>query len=214
MPEVPEHLLQRSRERRAALGMSTGDDEPGAPAEVGAAVPAPAAAATSPVAAPAPAVIDEPAVPVGPDPAVLKLREARQRRIPTFAFTALVALPFWAILYVGAFGSHKVSVAETPEQMGGRVFASTCASCHGNRGQGGAGPKLAGGEAKITFPNEADHITWVKTGSQTKPKGTPYGDPDRTGGQHIVNSGGMPAFGSSLSEEEIAAVVAYERDSL
>jgi mono/diheme cytochrome c family protein len=142
------------------------------------------------------------------------MQEVRQRRIPTWVFPVLMFLPFWGILYVGAFGSHQHAVIETPEQVGARVFAGNCSSCHGGAGQGGVGPKLAGGEAKLTFPDEADHITWVKTGSQTKPKGTPYGDPARPGGQHIVNSGGMPAFGGQLSEEEIAAVVTYERENL
>src|SRR5438270_2499207 len=124
MPEVPEHLLQRSRERRAALGMSTGTDAPAAtpasgestaPATTGAAAPA----ATAPA---APAVVEAPPVPVGPSPAQLKLEVARQRRIPTWVFPVLVALPFWAILYIGAFGSHKQVVAETPAQVGARVF--------------------------------------------------------------------------------------------
>lgn len=214
MPEVPEHLLQRSRERRAAL---TGADAP-APAAAEGAPAASATPATTGEAAPAPAaaaaVVEEPAAPVGPDPRILKLREAQQRRIPTWAFPALVALPFWAILYIGAFGSHESHAEETPEQVGARVYAGSCASCHGGSGEGGAGPALAGGEAAITFPNEADHVAWVREGSQTKPRGTPYGDPARAGGQRTVESGGMPSFAGTLSEEEIAAVVAYERGSL
>jgi mono/diheme cytochrome c family protein len=216
MPEVPEHLLQRSRERRAALGMGGGDapapaggegEASAAPAPAGGGAPAPAAAAV--------AVAEAPVVPAGPSPAMLKLEAARQRRIPNWVFPVLVALPFWAILYVGAFGTHKKVVAETPEQVGARVFASAgCSSCHGAQGQGGAGPKLAGGEAKLTFPNVEDQIDWVRTGSQTKGVGTPYGDPARAGGQHIVKSGGMPAFQGKLSDAEIAAVVQYERENL
>ncbi len=188
-----------------------------APAAADAPATPPATTGAAPAAAPvaaAPAVVDEPAAPVGPNPVLLKLEEARQRRIPTWAFPVLVALPFWAILYIGAFGTHKHVEAETPQQVGSRVFSSNCATCHGAAGQGGAGPKLAGGEAAITFPDEAAHIDWVKTGSQTKPKGTRYGDPARPGGQHVVNSGGMPAFAGKLSDAEIAAVVAYERESL
>jgi mono/diheme cytochrome c family protein len=213
MPEVPEHLLQRSRERRAALGMSTGGDTPaGAPAEGASAAPATTGeAAPAPAAAAAPVVVEEPAAPVGPSPAQLKLQAHEQRKIPTWVFPALVALPFWAILYIGAFGSHKHVEAETPAQVGSRVYAANCSSCHGGAGQGGAGPALAGGQAALTFPNEEDHITWVHEGSQTKPRGTPYGDPAREGGQHTVQSGGMPSFQGKLTEEEIAAVVTYER---
>lgn len=214
MPEVPEHLLQRSRERRAALGMSTGGDTPaGAPAEgassapatTGESAPAPAPAAAAPVA------VEEPAAPVGPSPAQLKLEVHQQRKIPTWVFPALVALPFWAILYIGAFGSREAVEAETPEQVGARVYAANCSSCHGGAGQGGAGPALAAGQAALTFPNEEDHITWVREGSQTKPRGMPYGDAAREGGQRTVQSGGMPAFQGKLSEEEMAAVVTYER---
>jgi mono/diheme cytochrome c family protein len=217
VPEVPEHLLRRSRERREALGMGGGGDAPAPAADSGDAPAGAESASAAPAttAAAAPVVVEEAPVPVGPPPALLKLQEARQRRIPTWVFPVLVALPFWSVLYIGAFGSHKASVAETPEQVGARVYASAgCSGCHGGAGQGGVGPKLAGGEAALTFPNVADHIDWVKTGSQTKPKGTPYGDPARVGGQHIVTSGGMPAFQGKLSEAEIEAVVAYERDGL
>ena len=196
--------------------MATGDDAPAPAAAGGESSTAPATSGAAPAAAAAPvAVIEEPAVPVGPSPAQLMLAEARQRRIPTWVFPVLVALPFWAILYIGAFGSHKQVVAETPEQVGARVYGTAgCSGCHGAQGQGGAGPKLAGGEAKLTFPTIDDHINWVKTGSQTKGIGTPYGDPARAGGQHVVHSGGMPAFQGKLSDAEIAAVVNYEREKL
>src|SRR5207302_10586463 len=109
--------------------------------------PTPGGAAPAATAAAAPAVVEAPPVPVGPSAAQLKLEVARQRRIPTWVFPVLVALPFWAILYIGAFGSHKQVVAETPAQVGARVFTSAgCSGCHGAQGQGGVGPKLAGGE--------------------------------------------------------------------
>ncbi len=56
-------------------------------------------------------------------------------------------------------------------------------------------------------------MAWVQTGSATK-KGQPYGDPNRPGGQHTASSGGMPAFGGQLTEAQISAVVAYEREGL
>jgi len=58
-----------------------------------------------------------------------------------------------------------------------------------------------------TFPDEAAHIDWVKTGSQPF-AGKPYGATGK------IATGGMPGFEGSLSEEEIQAVVAYERDEL
>lgn len=132
--------------------------------------------------------------------------------IPAWMMPILLLLPLWAIVYMGAFG-QKASVQLTGIALGAQVFQSNCVACHGSAGQGGVGPKLAGGEAKLTFPNEADHIAWVTNGSASK-KGQPYGDPNRPGGAHVAASGGMPAFGGSLSAAQIAAVVQYERDAL
>jgi mono/diheme cytochrome c family protein len=101
----------------------------------------------------------------------------------------------------------------TPIQQGAQVFAKNCSPCHGAQGEGGVGPKLAGGEAKLTFPNEADHIAWVDTGSAPH-KGQPYGDPNRPGGQHVAKSGGMPPFKGTLTDTEIKNVVSFERDGL
>ena len=125
----------------------------------------------------------------------------------------LFVLPFWAIVYTGAFGTNKSQAALTPLQQGAQVFAKNCSTCHGSQGEGGVGPKLAGGEAKLTFPNVADHIAWVESGSAPK-KGQPYGDPGRPGGQHIAKTGGMPGFKGTLGDPQISAVVTYERDGL
>jgi len=49
------------------------------------------------------------------------------------------------------------------------------------------------------------------------PAGTPYGDPDREGGQHKTlsyNGNPMPAFNKSLKPEQLLAVVRYEREVL
>ena len=72
---------------------------------------------------------------------------------------------------------------------------------------------LHGGQAKLTFPNIQDQINWVKTGSAPF-TGKKYGDPNRPGGQHGPATGGMPAFGSSLTDTQINDVVLYERNQL
>lgn len=110
-------------------------------------------------------------------------------------------------------GGKVAGPAPRPAVSGKAVYAANCASCHGSRGEGGVGPKLAGGEARLTFPNEADHITWVKNGSVAV-KGRRYGDPNRPGGQRGPATGAMPGFGAQLTDEQIAAVVAYERNEL
>jgi len=221
MAQVPDYLLQRSRERRAALGLPPfGGGEappPAAPAEGGeggaaaaAAVPAPAEAAAPPVAAEAsvPAVAEpEPEAPYFEPP-------ARRSGIPAWVVPVLAILPIWAFAYVGALNPPSTAAPVlTPIQQGAQVFAKNCSPCHGAQGEGGVGPKLAGGEAKLTFPNEADHIAWVDTGSAPH-KGQPYGDPARPGGQHIAKSGGMPPFKGTLSDTEIKNVVTFERDGL
>src|SRR5437764_3123940 len=217
MAQVPEYLLQRSRERRAALGLppSAGGEAaaPAAPAEGGetaapeAAVPTPAEAPVPAVAAAAPAVTEPEPVPYVEPPAA-------RSGIPAWVVPVLALLPIWAFAYVGALNPASTAAPIlTPIQQGAQVFAKNCSPCHGAQGEGGVGPKLAGGEAKLTFPNEADHITWVETGSAPH-KGQPYGDPARTGGQHIAKSGGMPPFKGTLTDNEIKNVVTFERDGL
>jgi mono/diheme cytochrome c family protein len=220
MAQVPEYLLQRSRERRAALGLPpSGGGEaptPAAPAEGGEAaapeggVPAPAGApvpaATAPAAAPA---VPEPE----PEPVYFEPPAARSG-IPAWVVPVLALLPIWAFAYLGALNPpSSAAPVLTPIQQGAQTFAKNCSPCHGAQGEGGVGPKLAGGEAKLTFPNEADHIAWVETGSAPH-KGQPYGDPNRPGGQHIAKVGGMPPFKGTLSDTEIKNVVTFERDGL
>ncbi|MGH9165664.1 MAG: c-type cytochrome [Acidimicrobiales bacterium] len=220
MTEVPEHLLRRSRERREALGLGGGEGG-------GAAVPATSTAGVEPVGggtalaeaqsqAPsvptpstsAPALPEEPAI-----PAYVAYRTATRSRIPPWVFPVLLFLPFWGMLYVGAFGERSSDEVLDPVAQGAEVYRSAgCSACHGGAGEGGVGPALAGGESALTFPDEADHISWVRTGSGPF-AGQPYGDPDRPGGQRGPAKGAMPGF-ANLSDEEVAAVVAYEREGL
>jgi mono/diheme cytochrome c family protein len=211
MAEVPEYLLERSRERRAALGLGGGGSAAPA-AEAGSgeadASPATAAPADAPAAAaPAPAAPKAPTealptyvAPVGP-----------RSGIPVWMMPVILILPLWAIVYLGAFGE---STSAAGPASGEEIFQRAgCVNCHGAQGQGGVGPPLAAGEAVKTFPNEADHVTFVAEGS-SKIKGQPYGDPAREGGQHTAASGGMPSFAGQLTEEELTAVVLYEREGL
>lgn len=93
--------------------------------------------------------------------------------------------------------------------LGGDIYAGqgvagvNCAGCHGVNGQGsGAFPALTG--VLTTFGSCADHIEWVELGSQGWPDAT-YGDTNKPVG------GGMPGFSGSLTAEQIASVVAFER---
>lgn len=125
--------------------------------------------------------------------------------MPAWVVPALAALPLWGFLYLGIFGERPVEGEVAVS--GAEVYSRNCASCHGATGGGGVGPPLADGASVDVFPNEADHIEWVKTGSQPF-RGQPYG------AEGTIATGNMPGFEATLSEEEIQAVVAYERESL
>ncbi len=207
--DVPEHLLARSAARRAALTGEGGD--------AAAATPAVASGESSPATTAAPAAAPAKVVPTAPafiEPvskaAQEKFQAVKRRRLPAWAMGVLALLPIWGFLYIGAFGTRAAEV-EAPN--GATIFSNECAGCHGANGEGKVGPKLAGGEVTLTFPDEADHLDWIKTGSAPH-KGQPYGDPNRAGGQHVATSGGMPAFQGKLSDAEIQAVADYERTGL
>ncbi|HEX4775388.1 MAG TPA: cytochrome c [Acidimicrobiia bacterium] len=71
------------------------------------------------------------------------------------------------------------------------VYRSFCAECHGMQGQGGTGPKLAGGAVKRAFPNVDDQVALVESGR-----------------------GSMPAWKGRLTDQQINDVVRYEREVL
>lgn len=213
MTDIPEHLLRRSQERRAALGLGGegGDAAPAAPA-AGASGDAgvPTTTAAAEVATPAAAVVAVPE-PIAPPPPYVQA-SLRRPRVPTFAIPVLAALPVWALIYAGTF-NQPAEQLDPVVARGKSVYAANCSGCHGAAGGGGSGRPLT--SVIETFPDRADHIAWVVNGSPAA--GTPYGAPGRAGGQRLSQSDGyaaMPAFGESLSEEDIAAVVRYEREVL
>ena len=215
MTEIPEHLLRRSKERRAALSGEGGEQAATAEAaEVTAESPratAPVVASTAPPVqaggggavgptAGAPAAILEPEAPrLGPT----------RTKIPVWVMPLLAALPLWGIIYLGAFGPRQKASASDPVVLGGQVFAANCSSCHGANGEGGVGPKLSGGEVIKTWPKVADHVAWVHTG------GTPFVGKTYGATNHPVPANNvMPAFGGTLTDTQIAQVVCYERVSM
>jgi len=71
--------------------------------------------------------------------------------------------------------------------QGQEVFNTNCVACHGSGGGGGTGPRLIGVGDRMTEDQEIAKITDGVSGTA------------------------MPAWGSRLSAEEIAAVTAYTR---
>jgi mono/diheme cytochrome c family protein len=220
--EIPEHLLRRSRERRAAIGKGDAGDESGDAGDATPAETTPAPAASAPAATPAPTgparrgALPEPAQPEPPkpDPPYVAAAKAR-RRTPIWAMAALSLLPVWGFMYVRA-------LTESPEQATGPVghgeeVYSNCASCHGATGGGGVGYPLAEGEVLLTFPRIQDQLRYVSFGTEGyNAAGIEiYGNPEREGGVHTTGEQGvMPAFAGQLSASDIIAVVCYERYGL
>ncbi len=100
----------------------------------------------------------------------------------------------------GGGGADFVAMGEDVYQN-----VANCDGCHGAQGQGGVGPSFSG--VLTTFGSCTDHIEWVTLGSegfQGEGRST-YGDT----GKPIA--GGMPSFGSTLTEEQLASAVAFER---
>jgi polyvinyl alcohol dehydrogenase (cytochrome) len=74
------------------------------------------------------------------------------------------------------------------EDLGRTVYRRSCAACHGGSGEGGSGPALAGVAQRLTVEQ---HTAVVRDGR-----------------------GSMPGWEGTLTEEEIQAVVEYERTVL
>lgn len=75
-------------------------------------------------------------------------------------------------------------------EQGAQIYASQCAICHGQQGQGGTGPRLAGTVVAV-YPDVADQVELVTRGRNS-----------------------MQGFAGRLDDEEIVAVVAYTREGL
>jgi mono/diheme cytochrome c family protein len=215
--EIPEHLLRRSKERRAALsgegGAEATEQAAATVAETPrASPPVPAGSATPETQAgaggggPATGV---PAVAATPAPAP-RIGPTRPG-VPIWIMPVLVALPLWGIIYLGAFGSRAKANSSDPVTVGGSLFLANCSSCHGAGGDGGVGPALSGGEVLRVWPKVADHVKWVQTG------GAPYVGKTIGVNQKIPVPANnvMPAFsqanGGTLTDAQIAQVVCYER---
>ncbi len=127
MTEIPEHLLKRSRERRAAMGRG-GDAPEGAPGESGADAPsdAPVPAAATPAPAPTAAVEEAKPEPPAPEPAYIQAAKKR-KRMPYWAASVLAALPLWGYMYVRTLEPPPAG-EDDPLTLGGEVYAANCAS--------------------------------------------------------------------------------------
>jgi len=216
--EIPEHLLKRSKDRRAALGLGgeEASDAGTAVTPAASAAPATAAAAAAPPAPTGPAgrkasAAATPAPPPKPDSPVVAAYK-RRAKIPYWAMGALSLLPIWGFMYIRAL-TDAPEEASGPLAVGAETYGA-CASCHGADGGGGVGYKFSEGEVLKTFPNIEDQLRFVSYGTaEYQAEGvTIYGNPDREGGAHPTGGFGvMPAQSGDLTEYEILGVVCHER---
>jgi mono/diheme cytochrome c family protein len=94
-------------------------------------------------------------------------------------------------LVLAACGSSEPEATPSDPVLarGQEIYRKNCASCHGSKGGGGSGVKLAGVVAS-RYPNIEDHETVIRDGIEP----------------------GMPGWGDRLSPEDIEAVARWERE--
>jgi len=197
---------------------------------------APAAAPAAPQAVEVEVVEAEPALPDSepePEPELEPVAKS-PTGVPRWLAAAFIIVPAFAFLYAvflpnGPGCGDGAQLAIDPESgiasncdgsqfgveqvnfraMGEQVYG-LCAGCHGANGQGaGNFPALAGGSVLATFPESqcSDHLQWITLGTLGWPEAT-YGANDTPVGSSGAQ---MPGFGASLMEEELLAVVIFER---
>ncbi len=215
-------------------------DTPAAPTPTAAPAASAAPGTSAPTPPPAPATVTpEQALshPVVVSVPTAGLKERTAGTLPRWLAAAFMIVPLFGLLYLssnltsagcvdGGFELSVDRVTGRGENCDGSAFegrsaaggagaafigegrslytSTGCAGCHGANGGGGQGPAFA--NVLITFGSCPDHVEWVRLGStgfQALGLST-YGDVGKP-----IN-GGMPAH-QSLSEEQLAAVVAFER---
>lgn len=122
-------------------------------------------------------------------PRIPARRPARTSRILALGLAIVASCSFVA----ACTSSSSSPAAPTDDPVlveGQRIYASNCASCHGSKGDGGYGKKLAG-VVETKYPNIDDQIAIITNGK-----------------------GGMPSFSQKLTPEQITAVTRYTREVL
>lgn len=208
MTEIPEHLLKRSKARKAAL---SGEEAPADASEPGTAVEAaPATAAPAPAAAPVPDVVTEPE-PVKVAPYV-EAYEAR-KKMPFWIVPVLLTLPVWAIMYFGTLERVPQGLTGLLGEGEALYVESGCSGCHGAEGGGGIGPAFADGEVHVSFTSIEDQMVWILQGSAIVGTGNEYTSADSARPRAVA--GQMPGYGlgasNALDVEQLLAVTLFER---
>jgi mono/diheme cytochrome c family protein len=144
--------------------------------------------------------------------------------IPTWAWVLFLLVVAWGMWYVAielrAYQASQLAAASTSGQasvapgapagggqpawavLGEQVYGNKCAACHQLSGEGlpGVFPPLKG-SAAVTAADPTEHIRTVLRGLSGKSIGG------------VTYGSAMPAFADQLTNEEVAAVLSYERAS-
>jgi mono/diheme cytochrome c family protein len=142
--------------------------------------------------------------------------------IPTWAWVLFLVVVAWGMWYVAtelrAYQASQIASAAAPSQasiapgapaggaqpawaaLGEQVYGNKCSACHQLTGEGlpGVFPPLKG-SAVVTGADPTEHIRTVLHGLSGKAIGG------------VTYGSAMPAFADQLSDEEVAAVLSYER---
>ena len=217
MTEIPEHLLKRSRERKAAMSGESGDSASAeTPAESSTAVEQASAPAAAPAVAASASVPDIPAEPVPEKVAPYVEAYKERKKMPYWIAPVLLALPVWAMFYVGTLERVPQGLTGLLGEGEELYVESQCSGCHGAEGGGGIGPALEGGEVHITFTSIEDQMAWILRGSTIVGTGNNYASADSVRERPVA--GQMPGYGidgtMSLDVEQLLAVTLFERTQL
>jgi cytochrome c oxidase cbb3-type subunit 2 len=112
------------------------------------------------------------------------------------------ALAALVLLSLRGYAAEHAAVPDEDAGRGPNLYATYCAACHQANGEGMAGafPPLKG-SAVVNRADATRHIDIVLAGLQgARVAGVTYTNP-------------MPGFGTTLSDEDIAAIIDYERSA-
>ena len=117
----------------------------------------------------------------------------------------------WEVDFGAVASAAGLSRSDAERAVG--LYNAYCARCHTagysagvefeqEPGSGAWAPALTQGRTVVQFPDEASHIDFIINGANAS---------EEYGVNGISGVGGMPGFGTVLSQEDIELIVRYER---
>ncbi len=145
--------------------------------------------------------------------------KAARRAAPVWLLVLLLLLLYWGMVYFdqrGAWANPQVYLpyhsftelqrfqppSAEGNELGRQQYETVCALCHNNDGTGkpGQGPPFVGSEWALGSPNRMIRIPLAGLTGPVTVKGQEY-------------NLSMPAMGAAMTDEQLAAVLTYIRQS-